>query len=99
MTRPPPRDQPPPQESAALLAELGTQLATAETLRGAQVVPSPDRARQVRVRPDGARTHLSLVEHGQVLAERDVDTADLLDALGGQATRAFDALVGIIVGR
>lgn len=96
MTRPPPRDQPSSEESAALLAELGEQLAAARTLRGAQVVPSPDRARQVRVRPDGARTHLSLVEHGQVLAERDVDTSTLLEVLGGQATGAFAALASII---
>lgn len=37
---------------------------------------------QRRVLPDGARTRLTLVEHGQVAAERDVDTRWLIAHLG-----------------
>lgn len=83
MSRPPPRDQPSPEETARLVAELRAAVQAADRLAASTVLASPDRGRrQVRVLPEGARTRLTHVEHGQVLAERDVDTAWLIAHLG-----------------
>ena len=57
-------------------------MAAADRLAASTVLASPDRRRQVRVLSDGVRTRLTYVEHGQVLAERDVDTLWLIDHLG-----------------
>ncbi len=81
MTRPPRWDQRPPAETAGLVAELRAAVAAAGRLAASTVLAGPDRRRQVRVLSDGARTRLTHVEHGQVLAERDVDTLRLIDHL------------------
>lgn len=82
VTRPPPRDQPSDQECRELAERLAAVVRERQRLLAATVVRGPD-SRQVHVLPDEhGRVWLALVEHGRVLAEREVDTRWLLAHLG-----------------
>lgn len=82
MTRPPPRDQPSDEQCRELADHLATVVRERRRLNAATVVRGPE-SRRVHVLPDQqGRVWLALVEHGQVLAERELDTAGLLNRLG-----------------
>lgn len=80
--RPPPRDQPSPEETAELVAALRVAVEAGRRRQASTVVRGPDRSRWVRVVPAGERADVALEEQGVVLASRDVDTAWLVTRLG-----------------
>lgn len=90
MTRLPARDQPQPEVTAELVAGLRRSVEDARRRAGSTVVRGPEPHRWVRVILGGARASLSLEEHGQVVAERDVDTAWLLEHMSREGQRYAD---------
>jgi len=95
VTRPPPPDQPSPEQSARFAAELRASVQAARRLGASTVVPGPDGQQQVRVLPEGERTRLTLVEHGHVLAQRWVDTQWLIEHLE-RAGQTYAVLVRLL---
>lgn len=94
MTRPPPPDQPSEEEGRELAERLAAVVRERRRLIAATVVRGPA-TRRVHVLPDErGRVWLALVEHGHVLAEREVDTRWLLAHLG--ASPSFADLAALL---